>query len=273
MNKTDFIFKTYAFNRRWSNASLLTHRDADGHIVSMQQSGSHWIKNLVSHVLMQRYGLPPMAHIQDDSIVGHTHTPPKYKNIPQIVHSHGYPHALTLRVPGLRYPRYLVLVRELKESLVSHYERFKGDYGNIDFSEYLHGDVRQNRFHSDIWTRIRFMNEWGRLIEDHPDEVMSLRYEDMKKDTMGALRRAVEFFRIPDVTEEILAAAVAACGKEQMAQKPNPKVKTTVVRTSAKVPFEAYFRPEDRAFFDATCRRYLKYDFGYGYAGNRREDS
>jgi len=273
ISKTDIAFKGQALHRRWTNTSLLTHRGFDGHIVSMPQSGSHWIKNMVADVLMQIYHLPPMAHIQDDSIVGNASSPPKYGKIPQIVHSHGYPHALTLKVPGLHFPKYVVLVRELKESLVSHYERFREDYGNCDFSTYLRGDLNQQKFHSDIWTRMRFMNEWGRLLDDHPDHVMNLRYEDMKKDTIGSLRNVCDFLRIPQVTEDILSTAVAACSKEKMAERQQPGSGGIVVRSGPKTPFEAYFRPEDRAFFDATCRRYLKYDYGYGYPGSRTREA
>ena len=265
MNMEEVSFRLYTLNRRWTNASLLTHRNFDGHIVSMQQSGSHWIKNMLSHVLIKLYNLPPMAHIQDDSIIGHTKTPPAYKNIPQIVHSHGYPHALTLKVPGLHFPKYLVLVRDLKESLVSHYDRFKGDYKGADFSTYLRGDVHQKTFHSDIWSRIRFMNEWGRVLEKKPSSVMPLRYEDVKKDPAAALHAVCGFFGIQGLTDDIAAHAIAESSKEKMAEKPNPDITTTVVRTEKRAPLESYFTPENEAFFRAVCRQYLKHDFGYGY--------
>ncbi len=264
LNRTDRIFRLYTLNRRWTNASLLAHRNFDGHIVSMQQSGSHWIKNMLSTVLIRLYNLPALEHIQDDSVVGHTKSPPKYKQIPQIVHSHGYPHALTLAIPGLHFPRYLVLVRELKESLVSHYERFKGDY-NCDFSTYLRGDVAQKTFYSDIWSRIRFMNEWGDVLENNHGKVMALRYEDMKADGKGALKNVCDFFGVNKVTDDLLTEAVAANSREKMAEKPNPEVSTTVVRTAPKKPLTDYFPPADEAFFNETCARYLKHDFGYGY--------
>jgi hypothetical protein len=263
--KDETAFRLYTLNRRWTNASLLVHRHFDGHIVSMQQSGSHWIKNMLSHVLIRLYNLPPMAHIQDDSIIGHTKTPPAYKSIPQIVHSHGYPHALTLKVPGLHFPKYLVLVRDLKESLVSHYERFKGDYKGADFSTYLRGDVRQKTFHSDIWSRIRFMNEWGRVLVRNPGAVMPLRYEDIKRDPAAALRNVCAFFGIKDVTEDIVIYALAESSKEKMAEKPNPSITTTVVRTEQRPTLDSYFTPENEAFFRATCAHYLEHDFGYGY--------
>lgn len=266
MKMEEVSFRLYTLNRRWTNASLLTHRHFDGHIVSMQQSGSHWIKNMLSHVLIRLYNLPPMAHIQDDSVIGHTKTPPAYKNIPQIVHSHGYPHALTLKVPGLHFPKYLVLVRDLRESLVSHYERFKGDYKGADFSTYLRGDVHQRTFHSDIWSRIRFMNEWGRVMARNPASVMPLRYEDIKKDPAATLKSVCTFFGIAGVTDEIVAHALAESSKEKMAEKPNPDITTTVVRSEERAPLEAYFTPENEAFFNSMCRQYLAHDFGYGYA-------
>jgi hypothetical protein len=263
-DRTGLVFQLYTLNRRWSNASLMKHRAFDGHIVSMQQSGSHWIKNMLAGVLSQLYGLPPLAHIQDDSIIGHTKSPPVYKNIPQIVHSHGYPHALTLGLPGLHYPKYLVLVRDLRASLVSHYERFRGDYAGADFSAYLRGDVRQKTYHSDIWSRMRFMNEWGRVLERHPDRTLLLRYEDMKADAPGALRRACAFFGIAGA-EGAIDNAVAAATRDRMAEKPNPAVTTTVVRPEPRASLDDYFTPQNQAFFEDTVRRYLKYDMGYNY--------
>lgn len=261
----DRQFAWRTLSRRWMNGSLIVRRNFDGHIVSMQQSGSHWIKNLLAHVLIRLHDLPPMAHIQDDSIIGHTRSLPVYKNIPQIVHSHGYPHGLTLKVPFLHYPKYLVLVREMRDSLVSHYERFKGDYDNCPFSVYLRGDLQQKRFYSDIWTRLRFMNEWGRLAAERPDSVRVLRYEDLRDDARGSLRQACDYFGITGVTDEVLDYAVSSSTKEKMAKKPNPAQPTTVVRLVENAPLESYFPPEDQAFFEAMCRRYLKHDFGYGY--------
>ncbi len=258
-------FHMSTINRRWSNASLLVHRSFDGHIVSMRQAGSHWLRNMLASILSQMYGLPPLKHIQDDSIIGHPKSPPIYKHIPQIIHTHGCPHALTLKLPGVHFPKYLVLVRELRASLVSHYERFKGDYGNPEFGVFLRGDPQKKTFYSDIWTRVRFMNEWGRMLDRHPDHTMILRYEDLQQDTLGWLRKICEFYIIRGVTDEMFAQAIRDGNTEKMAAKPNPSVTTTVVRTGDRKPIAEYFTPENQAFFDLLVRRYLKYDFGYGY--------
>lgn len=260
------IFWRHATSRKWLNGTLMKRRNFDGHIVSMPQSGSHWLKNMLSDVLADKHGLPKMAHIQDDSIIGHPKSPPKYKNIPKLVHSHSYPHAVTLRVPGLHYPRYLVLVRDIKASLVAHYERFNETYyKNADFSAYLRGDLRQRAYFSDIYSRIRFMNEWGDLIARHPDRVMGIRYEDMQTDAASALRRTCAFFNIDGVSDEQFAHAAAANTRDKMLEKPkNPDVHTTVVRAERR-PVADYFSAADNAFFDEACRTFLQHDFGYAY--------
>ncbi|MBI1214372.1 MAG: hypothetical protein GC185_00970 [Alphaproteobacteria bacterium] len=258
-------FALYALNRRWSNAALLRHRNFDGHIVSMQQSGSHWLKNMLSHVLADVHGLPPVGHIQDDSIIGGIKSPPVHDNIPRIVHSHSMPHALTLKLPFLRYPGYIVLLRDLRHSLVSHYERFNALYGGVDFSTYLRGDVRQKTFFSDIWTRIRFMNEWGRLARQYPGRVALLRYEDMREDAAAAVTKACRFFRIEGAGPEVVRRAVGDCGKAKMAERQNPAMENTVVRLGERPPLSSYFTQENEAFFRRTCREYLTEDMGYGY--------
>lgn len=261
----DLPFLLHTLNRRWFNTTLLRRRAFDGHIVTMNQSGSHWIKNMLGHVLIYRYGLAPLKHVQDDSVIGHPKSLPIYDNIPCIVHSHGFPHALTLSLPFLHYPKYLVQVRDMRDSLISHYERFKGDYGGASFTEFLQCRLGDKRMHSDIHSRIRFMNEWGRLIEKHPDRVMPMRYEDIQQDTAGKLRDAVAFFNLQDITEDIIQKAVAETSKEKMAAKPNPALKTKVFRTSGQKPREEYFTPENTAYFADICRRNLAYDFGYGF--------
>ena len=260
------VFHTGTLNRRWFNTTLLRHRTFDGHIVSMHQSGFHWLKNMLSHILIEMYDLPPMQHIQDNSIIGHTKSHPKYNSIPAIVHSHSHPHFFTLGLPFLHFPKYLVLVRELRSSLISHYERFRKRYNNISFSEYLRGDIYQKRFFSDIYSRIRFMNEWGRILEKNDKRIICIRYEDMLHDPFYSLKQICNFFGIENVPDKILLNAIAENSKEKMEQRRNPDQKTEIVRSGSGLPIENYFIHENQVFFDHICSRYLLYDFGYNYS-------
>ena len=61
-------FRVRSLNRGLFNPSTLRHRQFDGFIASMQQSGSHWLKYMLGLTLARLYDLPPPAHIQDDAI-------------------------------------------------------------------------------------------------------------------------------------------------------------------------------------------------------------
>jgi hypothetical protein len=259
-----------AVNRGLFNPTMLRRRRFDAHIVSMQQSGTHWLKYMLGHVLAAIHGLPPPGHIQDDAIVGHPKSPPIHAGIPQIVHSHSMPHYLMRSRSLMRhvhFPRYLILVRDMRDALVANYEKWKGEYA-CDFSTYLRGDVSGRRFDNDIWLQIRFLNEWGAMRRRHADRTHVIRYEDMKADTAAALADACRFLGITGAGPAVIAAAVAEGSKDRMAERPNPKVKLTVVRRDSR-PAAAWFAPDDRAFFSATCRRNLRPGvaalFGYDF--------
>ena len=262
----DLVFHTITLNRRLFNPTLLRHRSFDGHIVSMHQSGFHWLKNMLSYILIAAYDLPPMQHIQDNSIIGHTKSPPKYNFIPGIVHSHSHPHLFTLGLPFLHFPNYLVLVRDLRTSLISHYERFRIRYGNISFTEYLRGDIYQKKFFSDIYSRIRFLNEWGRIIEKKDNRITFVRYEDLLAEPANSLQKICIFFDVNNVSDKNISDAIYENSREKMMERANPQQKTNIVRPESDSSVEDYFDHENQGFFDVICNRYLLYDFGYNYS-------
>lgn len=255
-----------SLNRGLFNPTTLRHRHFDGFIVSMHQSGTHWLKYMLGLTLAKLYDLPPPSQIQDDSIVGHTKSPPLYPQIPQIVHSHSIPHYLlrsrTL-IRLLHFPRHLILVRDIRDALVDNYAKFKSVY-NVDFSTYLRGDVRGKKYNDDIWVRIRFLNGWGAVVERHPEHAAVLKYEDLKADTLGQLARVCDYFNIQGTTPELLEEVVAASSKAKMAKFPNPKENFIVVRMDTR-PSDEWYTDADRRFVAELCRRNLKYTFGYQY--------
>ena len=260
------VFQAITLNRRFFSPTLLRHRSFDGHIVSMHQSGFHWLKNMLSHILIATYKLPPMQHIQDNSVIGHTKSPPRYDFIPRIVHSHSQPHLFTLGLPFVHFPKYLILVRDLRTSLISHYERFKNRYGNISFTEYLHGDIYQKKFFNDIYSRIRFLNEWGRIIGKGNNRIIYVRYEDLLDDPVQSLHKICDFFGIKNVPDKNISDAIADNSREKMMERANPVQKTNIVRPESTTKSENYFDKNNQIFFDFICNRYLLYDFGYNYS-------
>lgn len=251
--------------RDLSNLSLLRRRGFDGHIVSMHQSGTHWLKYLLAMVICRSFDVPEPEHIADNSVVGHPQSIPEHAG-PIIVHSHSIPSPLVHSTPFrqlVTYPRYVVLVRDIRATLVSHYEKWKRRYG-ISFAEYLRGDVTGRRFDKDIWWDIRFINAWSSVMCRLPDATLLVHYEALKRKPDIGLAQICEFFSIP-VDREIIEQALAASSKKHMSAKERPDEELRVVRVASKHPFESYAQ-DDRRFVTQMCSRYLRDPLGYDYA-------
>lgn len=263
----DIAFWAQNLNKQLFNTSTLRRRNFDGQIASMNQSGSHWLKYMLSLVLAEIYDLQEPSHIQDDSIVGHPKNPPVYKFIPKIVHSHSIPHRFLIS-SGVscffKKPSYVILVRDPRASLISQYERFYKGTADFSFDEFLRCHPHDGRFASNIWTRITFMNLWGEMVEKHSDFTLRVRYEDFQSKTFSNLKKVTQFlFHDMSITDNVLKKAVDMASRDKMAQNQNPEVKTTVVRKKARKTLDEYFTPENEKYLRKICRQNLKYDWGY----------
>jgi len=253
--------------RDWTNLSLLRHRRYDGFLVSMHQSGTHWLKHLLAMLICRLHDVEPPAHLDDNAVVGHPRSPPVRPGIPHLVHSHNIPSPLVHALPArslVRFPPYVILIRDLRASLVAHYERWKRVYG-VPFSEYLRGDPRGRRFDKDIWWDVRFLNAWGRVVRALPGRTLVLRYEDLRRDPAAKLAEVWRFLGQPEAPGALLEEAVAASSKDAMSGKQVLYAGLPVVRADDRSPLE-WYGDADRAFFERTCRRHLAHDFGYEYA-------
>lgn len=265
-----------AFTQGWTNAAAIRHRHVNGWIVSVPQAGSHWLKFMMGHAIAAAYGAPPPENIQDERLCGHPRRPPRDLasrfNFPVTVHSHTMPHRLMRRASirhALHFPRYVILVRDLRAALVSNFEKWKDRY-NCDFSTYLHGDVRFRkrstgiRFNSDIWMRMRFLNEWGDIMRRDPARFLVIRYEDMVKDPAAATLSTLAHFGFSRVTAEHARLGAARATKDEMAAASNDRQKRVVVRDE-KRHWSTWFSADDRKFMAAVTLRNLVHPFGYDY--------
>lgn len=268
--------KFRAFTQGWTNAAAIRHRHVDGWIVSVPQAGSHWLKFMMGHAIAAAYGAPPPENIQDERLCGHPRRPPRELasrfSFPVTVHSHTMPHRLMRRAfirNALHFPRYVILVRDLRAALVSNYEKWKDRY-NCDFSTYLRGDVRFRkrstgiRFNSDIWMRMRFLNEWGGMQARDPARFLVIRYEDMVKDPAAATLATLAHFGFSRITAEHAALGAARATKDEMAATSNDRQKRVVVRDE-KRHWSTWFSADDRNFMAAVTQRNLVHPFGYDY--------
>ena len=252
------------------NLRTIRYQRYDGILVSMQQSGTRWIRYMLTLVLARLHDLELPDNIQGRTVVGK----PRYPQTPQIRDTTMSPHYF-LRSRTLfrlfRVPNHLILVRNLRDTLVSRYEKLisryeigKSDY-KVDFSTYLRGDVRRSESRVDIWSRIRFLNGWGAVVERQPEHVAVLKYEDLQADTRGQLARVCEHFGIEGVTPDLIDDVVAVSSKSEMAKRGGGKPGSIPAVRMDSRPAEDWFSDEDRRFFVEVCRRHLKYTFGYRY--------
>jgi hypothetical protein len=246
--------------------SLLRYRRFDGYFASMHQAGNHWLRHIFGLILAHEYGVPEPSHINDLRVIGGILNTTQIAGIPVLAFSHRIPSRLVHSAPfrvALRFPRTVLIVRDLRAALVSNYERFKDQYG-VSFSEYVRGDLNGRRFNCDIWDCIRFLNAWGRVLANLPERTTVVRYETLKERTVDEVHRLWRFLALPAVDRSVVEAAVAGSSKERMSAKEEGSGKERVIRMNDRHPQE-WFTPADQQYLIEVCRDHLRYDFGYTY--------
>lgn len=240
-----------------------------GHIMTMHQSGSHWINNMLSQGLIREYQLPELQHIRDRSVINGPRHDKVYWKVPRIIQSHEAPSPLVHMWPLSRivpFPKYVFLVRDIRPALVSAYEKKRHlPAFQVPFSTYLRNDrLIGNDIPRDLWLRIRQLNAWDRDIRRLPaDRTLVLHYEQLKTDTATQLRRVWRFLDLPERDNSFYAEIVDATSKERMASKESPEG-NKIVRDSDRHPFE-WFSAEDRRYFTDTVDAWLRNHYGYDY--------
>jgi Sulfotransferase domain len=263
----DLRFSLHCLNRHSFNLALMKYRDFSGFLITGQHSGTHWIKWMLSHAMAHHYGVAPPKYINNNSsneLIGHPKHPRPYPALPRIASSHSIPpYALQWQWSRqmLTLPPYAVVVRDVRDLLISNYEKWRKTYG-VPFSQYVAGDPRGKTYVCDVWWYLRFANRWGDIAQRHPNETIVLRYEDFKKNPVHELRRLCRHFQL-ELTDADLAAGVAVGSKENMARHQDPSIGERPVRPDGQGDTE--FSPESLALLGGILRRHLRHDFGYRY--------
>ena len=259
----NYKYKYHALRRDWFNFSLLAHRDFDAMLISMHQSGTHWLQYMLTLALVKKLGIEQPEYIQNELFFGNASTYKCGYDVSRIAGSHSIPHLLVGSKQLnkiLHFPKYLVLVRDMRASLVSNFEKWKDHVEYTDFSTFIRGDERGKRFNSDVWWCIRFYNAWGRVLENIPDTTMFVRYEDLTTNTNDALKNISAFLEL-DLSDDQIQSGIDEASKDKMRKKMSPD-HLTVVRKDNRDPAD-WFSEDDKQFFVGACEDHLKYDFGY----------
>jgi Sulfotransferase domain len=258
-------------------------RLADVVIVSFGKSGRTWVRVLLSRFFQLRFGLKPSAFIGFDNL----HR--KDEGIPRVFFTHdNYLRDFTGNRDNKRDfhgKKVVLLVRQPADVAVSQFHQWKfrmrpHKKGLNRYPE--HGrEVDVFGFVTDedagLPKVIDFMNGWARELPNLK-QILIVRYEDLRRDTAGELRRVVEFMG-QRPTEAELADCVAFASVENMRKleeksvfwlagsrmkpgdKKNPE--SFKVRRAKVGGYRDYFDDAQLARLDALVEERLLPGFGY----------
>ncbi len=263
----DGRFQARCANRHSTNLAILKYLNFQGFLVTGQHSGTHWIKWMLSHALAARYGVAPPKYFNNSSsndLIGHPKHPRVHPDLPRVASTHSIP-PYALEWAWLRRwrrpPPYAIVVRDVRDVLISNYEKWRADY-QTSFASYVAGDPLGRKFVCDAWWYVRFLNRWGAIASRYPAETLVLRYEDFRADPLANLQRLARHFQL-DLRSDDLRAGVRVGSKEIMARHQDPHVRETPVRLDGAG--DTRFSQRDLARLGAILDRHLRHDFGYRY--------
>ena len=263
----DWRFALHCANRDLTNFALLKHRDFQGFLVTGQNSGTQWLKYMLSLAIAAEYGVEPPQYFNNASsndIIGHPKHKRKYPQLPRIASAHSIPHAaLPLLQGAIKFPPYVVLVRDMRDALISNYAKWRERY-QVPFDVYVAGDPSGERYVCDAWWYVRFLNGWGKVATRYPDRVLTLRYEDLRKSPAAGLRAIAQHFGIT-LSERAIDIAVQGSSKAAMLAREDAGAGEKVIRSDAGCAADPVFGARERAVLTRILAANLRYDFGYDY--------
>jgi hypothetical protein len=193
--------------RRW-----YVHRRTQVFMISMPKAGRTWLRVMVGRVIQNHARAPLEAVIQTARL--HRLAP----GVPRLLSTHdGYkkglePAAVQLDKSRYRSKRVILLVRDPRDVLVSLYfqDRYRREESvGLELSDLVHTE------RDGLKTIIAFYNSWA-AGANVPRDLLVVRYESLKLDAVGELRRIFAFLEVPWVTDDLLEEAVAFASMQNM---------------------------------------------------------
>lgn len=186
-------------------------RRADVHVVSYPKCGRTWLVLLIGKTLQLRFGLRTRNLLRLRAMAS------RRRGIPYILQHHDggpefrRPEELVRDKSFYHDRKVIFLIRDPRDVLVSSY--FQKARRNHDYegslSEYVHEPV------GGIETIVEFFNIWARN-RTVPRDFLLMTYEDLHHDTVGELRRVIDFLGIDGTSEDMLEQAVDYCRFDNM---------------------------------------------------------
>jgi hypothetical protein len=203
-----FVLK-YLSGTDIADRNLAVYPD-DTFIVSYPRSGNTWTRFLIANLVFPSENV---AFANIERLIPDTSSQSnralKRTPRPRIIKSHQY--------FDPRYPRVLYIVRDPRDLVLSYYNfqrKYRQIADNYPLADYV-DDFVKGRLISADW------GSWGENVaswiytRQNQSSFLLMRYEDMKSDTEGQLRRIAAFLGL-DATPERLQRAIDASSSERM---------------------------------------------------------
>lgn len=272
------VRREYAIRFRLLRASLAgearrAERRADVLLISYPKVGRTWLTMLLARAMASHARLGEVDYLANDILGG------RVGDLPHIRISHDdNPHWKTVRQLARSKQRYrhkkvVLLVRDPRDTVVSMYfERTKRERAYAGtLHEFLHeprGSLDTILEYYDIWARERARLEHFLLV----------RYEDLKADTAGQVRRILRFAGAEHVSDAHIAEAVQFGSFENMrAMEAGDALESGRLRARDKQDVESfktrkgkvggyvdYMSPAEIEWMEGKIRSTLDPCYGYG---------
>ncbi len=211
----------------------------DVFLLSFPCAGRTWVRLLIFRTLQHHFGIERAAGLNIQPLIDESGD----LSAPRIIVEHdGNPHE---RTPSdllsdknyYRGAKVILLVREPRDQIVSWYfeatrrQKIAGNESlnfNGEISEFIRGK------RGGLETLLEYYNIWADNMAV-PDDVLIVRYEDLRRDPLPQLRAIVEFIGFGSIDDKILSEAIEFCSMENMRR----------LESSGRLD-DAAFQPGDR---------------------------
>ncbi|WP_372781981.1 sulfotransferase domain-containing protein [Phenylobacterium sp.] len=247
----------------------------DGFLISGHNSGTHWLRFMLSSAIAHRLALPRPTYSsgpQSDVYIGHARHPRKHPQAPRIGSAHHMPSRLIALLGALRLarlPPVVLLVRDIPDSLISYFFKWREikQLGALD--AYVARPPSAQGV--DLWWFIRFFNRWGVLRRVFPQTVMVVRYEDVEHDPELWVRRIWAHWGV-ELSDADVAAGLAVSSREAVAAHLDPDYGEDIAPDRAARGAVRYAAGDAKVLAERLTR-YLRHDFGYAGVEEAAEPS
>ena len=255
----------------FSSFHLLKYRRVDGFLFSSKNSGTHWLRAMLSAAIAHHLGLPPPAFAngpEADVYIRHPKRPRRYEQAPDIGCSHTIPSRLSLLPFALglmSLPPTVVLVRHIPEALVSYFVKWSANGGHGELGalpQFVRRPAPGARSGDDIWWYVRFFNRWGEISRMAKGRVMVVRYSQLHADPAALIARIWAHWGVALSADDI-AAGVRAGSRQSMTERLDPVWNEAVVSDPA-ARAKARLADEDRVLLWSIMARHLRYSLWPG---------